>query len=76
MKQGNQVQTSEKKPEEEHYADTMEMEKKRQKASDFNEDRGLLVNAFSEGLNRNRGVFAGTAIFLTDREGNGDENAF
>lgn len=48
-----------------YYADTMEKEKKADGFSDMNLEKGLMVNALGGGLNRERGVFDATALFVT-----------
>lgn len=76
MNKGKQEENSKKESGEEFYADTMEIEKKRTKAWDFNAEKGVLVREFSDGLNQNRGVFANTAVFVTNQGEAGDENTF
>lgn len=53
------------RPEAEYYADTMEQEEQTRKHSSLNQEKGVFVNAFADGLNRERGVFDRTALFLT-----------
>lgn len=52
-------------PEVEFYADTMEQEEKKKEFSFLNRDKGILVNEFEKGLNREQGVFDQTAVFRT-----------
>ncbi len=52
-------------PEVEFYADTMEQEEKKKEISFLNKEKGILVNEFEKGLNRDQGVFDRTAVFRT-----------
>lgn len=54
------------KPEPEYYADTMEQEKTVKTTGDFNLQKGIFTNKYSEGLNTDCGVFHRSAIFRTD----------
>lgn len=47
------------------YADTMEHEKVSKAFGDMNREKGIFVNQFEDGLNRNRGIFDSTAVFKT-----------
>ena len=53
------------RPEAEYYADTMEQEEQTRKRSSLNQENGVFVNAFADGLNHERSVFDRTALFLT-----------
>lgn len=50
------------------YADTMEQEKVLRSFSDLNYEKGIFVNAFAGGLNREKGIFDQKAIFVSKQE--------
>lgn len=52
-------------PEAEYYADTMEQEEQLKKNASLNQEAGIFVNAFADGLNREKSVFDRMALFLT-----------
>lgn len=53
--------------EDEFYADTMERETVTHSLTDINREQGIFSNAFAEGLNREKGIFDGTALFVTKK---------
>lgn len=65
MEIGRAGEADERHSDAEFYADTMEEEKKAERLSAMNLEKGVMVNALGEGLNRERGVFDSTALFVT-----------
>lgn len=51
--------------EEEFYADTMEQENVTRSLKDINREQGIFTNRFEGGLNREKGIFDETALFIT-----------
>ena len=54
-----------KKPslEPEFYADTMELEKKKDDFMFMNKEKGIFAEGVSDGINRDRSIFDKTAVF-------------
>ena len=56
-------QKQKQRAETDFYADTMEREKTRKALSDINREKGVFINRFEEGLNREESIFDSTAVF-------------
>jgi len=60
-------QTKKHMSDNDYYADTMEHEEVKRKSEPLNHDKGIYVNEFADGLNREKGVFHKTALFVAGR---------
>ncbi len=65
MDTGKTGETGGRHSDAEYYADTMEKEKRTERLSSINMEKGVMVSALGDGLNRERGVFDTTALFVT-----------